>query len=74
MADGFVAVQGGADLFEDLGWLLEVHTFIEISFSFTIFHMTKKIFTALYRVTILDGNNLPLTWIRNVRPSCLGFR
>ena len=27
-----------------------------------------------FRVTILRGNNLPLTWIWDVPPSCLGSR
>ena len=27
-----------------------------------------------YRVTILDGNNLPLTWLWNVPPSFHGSR
>ena len=38
------------------------------------FALIALICSVYYRVTILDGNNLLLTWIWHVPPSCLGSR
>ena len=36
--------------------------------------VSSRIFVANYRVTVLVGENLPLTWILDVPPSCLSSK